>query len=244
MFKTLKFERRFQEVRMEDNGTLPFPSRPDLLRAALDADLPAVYRRAKRFSRARTESYHERLASYHHLTEDSAQRLELEYRRYLYLKAVHGGVLTPSKRVDQAWHLHMETPGADWDGFCGAWFGTKIDHVTGLSPEEARTGYGRSLDLYWQEFGQRPPKDIWPDNAVQAQARKARWIRWLGTGIALLAFGALFLSSKVAGGSDAVPSESTGDLTFILIFFSGIGLGMLGENLAKGTDLEEVASCG
>ena len=38
---------------------------------------------------------------------DFAQRVIFEYRRFIYLVAVCGE-MTPSKVVDEVWHLHLE----------------------------------------------------------------------------------------------------------------------------------------
>lgn len=229
---------------MDDGGPLPLPTRPDLLRAAVGAYLPTTHRPATWFSGASTMSFEARLEKEHDLTTDSARRLVVEYRRYLYLKAVHGGVLTPSKRVDQAWHLHMETPGLDWDRYCEARFGMRIEHFTGLSAKHVEANYVRTLDVYRQEFGQEPPRDIWPSVADQAKAQMAGWVTGLGFASFFLGMGIGIANSILTGETDVEPLSTAGGIVAAWLCYGGFGVALLGNFIARGTDLKEVARCG
>ncbi len=93
-------------------------------------------------------------------TPESARRIEADYRRFLYLKALDGGVLTPPACIDAAWHLHMSFA-ADYEKFCHDQLERQIVHHEGLRWPERLDAYLRARALYEREFG-RPTEDIWP----------------------------------------------------------------------------------
>ena len=81
---------------------------------------------------------------------DFARRVSEEYRRFLYLAASAGFEVTPSRTVDEAWHLHLTTPHygrMPW----------RIEHrpATGEPGEEDRhrRQYEETLALYEKLFG-------------------------------------------------------------------------------------------
>jgi len=99
---------------------------------------------------------------------DSAftKRAIFEYRRFMYLIAVRGE-MTPSKVVDEVWHLHLEDSDNYNNQFCLQVIGKVIHHnpSSGSTEEDARHAviYLRTLANYEEEFGQRPPWRFWPD---------------------------------------------------------------------------------
>lgn len=173
------------------------------------------------------ESFADRLIQKHDFTKKSANRLEFEYRRFLYLKAIGGGRLTPSARVDQAWHLHLDT-GNSFAGFCDKVGAGKIGHFTGLAQEEARAGYQRTLLLYRREFGQQPPPDIWPTRRETRRLMVSRAMAVAGIG--------LFIGAKVieVSGGDPYLMTAMGIGGFVALFLSIM--------ISWGTDLEQ--NCG
>ncbi|MFO1088915.1 MAG: hypothetical protein U1E46_04965 [Hyphomicrobiales bacterium] len=188
---------------MTHPDVMPSLSRPALWAAIRDADLPGATRKTW----STDASLQEWLYVAHNLTEESARRLEQEYRRFLYLKAVDGGLLAPSRLVDQAWHFHLGSEDNGWSRFCrDVLSGQHLEHRTGLSPEEAQSLYVRTLDLYRQEFGEEPPRDIWPTDVDKRAAGRAYGLANVGiivflsgsllgaSGIALWTGGALFLA--------------------------------------------------
>ena len=196
----------------------------ELWQAVRDVPLPDVVTPKNWFRSSKTETFQERLSSKQNLTEESSRRLVEEYRRFLYLKAIDGGNLTPSKRVDEAWHLHMELAGEGWTQFCDEVLRFRIDHQTGLSKKELNENYARLFDLYRREFNQTPPSNIWPGESE-------KWRRVIGHamsfgGLALIAFSWYFTEYRAV------------EVAFAL------GLFILGGAVAKDTDLERVANCG
>ena len=125
-------------VNMSLSGDDCFVSNSELWQAIKNVPLPDVVTPKDWTRPSKTETFQERLSSEHDLTEESARRLVEEYRRFLYLKAIDGGSLTPSERVDQAWHLHMEIAGEGWAQFCDEVLKFRIDHRTGLSRRKQR----------------------------------------------------------------------------------------------------------
>jgi hypothetical protein len=156
-----------------------------LWQAVKDAPLPGIVS-DNWFGHITLKNFEQRLVDECNITDASAQRLVEEYRRFLYLKAIDGGTLSPSKRVDQAWHLHIATPGVEWTRFCNEVLKCQIEHRTGLSAAEAGSSHDRLFDLYRREFNQDPPGDIWPG------AREIRR-RAIAAGLSIAAF--LFLAA-------------------------------------------------
>ncbi|MHA7775184.1 glycine-rich domain-containing protein [Roseibium sp. M-1] len=98
-----------------------------------------------------------------------AERVVLEYLRFVYLSQLKAGIVTPSDEVDQAWHLHLTYTKHYWGCFREA-LGQPLHHMpTKGGPDQAalfRQAYARTLDLYRDEFGE-PPADIWPPEDIR-----------------------------------------------------------------------------
>ncbi|MGI4871400.1 MAG: TIGR04222 domain-containing membrane protein [Janthinobacterium lividum] len=100
-----------------------------------------------------------------------AERVVLEYKRFVYLAATCGHPVTPSDEVDQAWHLHLVYTRSYWDELCGQVLGFALHH--GPTKGGAAEGqkfedwYERTRQSYRAAFGTAPPADIWPPAAVR-----------------------------------------------------------------------------
>lgn len=116
-------------------------------------------------------SFSKRLARDNGWTASFAQRVVLEYKRFVYLAATCGHPVTPSDEVDQAWHLHLVYTCSYWDELCGQMLGFPLHH--GPTKGGAAEGhkfedwYARTLQSYATAFGTLPPADIWPPAAVR-----------------------------------------------------------------------------
>lgn len=87
-----------------------------------------------------------------------------EYRRFLYLAAVSDGRVTPSRKIDKVWHLHLTYTEDYWHRLCPL-LGRELHHKPSTGPEEDAMYLDRYWDtvaLYEQEFGARPHRSIWP----------------------------------------------------------------------------------
>ncbi|RZL10929.1 MAG: TIGR04222 domain-containing membrane protein [Hymenobacter sp.] len=98
-----------------------------------------------------------------------AQRVALEYKKFLYLAATCGHPVTPSDEVDQAWHLHLVYTRSYWDDLCGQVLGFALHHgpTKGGTAEgyKFRDWYAQTLRAYQAAFGTAAPVDIWPPAA-------------------------------------------------------------------------------
>lgn len=218
-------------------------SRPDLWARIHTAELPGEVLPKTWYRREQKISFQSRLYDEHKLTDESLGRLEAEYRRFLYLKVVDGGVLTPSKRVDQAWHLHLESPGNAWERFCDEVLGVRVEHWTGLTPDESRAGYERTLALYRREFGEDLPGDIWPGDKERRLAKLGSAFRPLG--IVAIAVG-FFIFEAPAGSrlwSMQGATEPAMLLGVCLMVVGGL-LFLSGILISQRTDLTVESSCG
>ncbi|HEX8657451.1 MAG TPA: hypothetical protein VF690_07960, partial [Hymenobacter sp.] len=100
-----------------------------------------------------------------------AQRVVLEYKKFVFLAATCGHPVTPSDEVDQAWHLHLVYTRSYWDELCGQVLGFPLHHgpTRGGAAEGQKfeDWYARTLQAYAAAFGALPPADIWPAAAVR-----------------------------------------------------------------------------
>lgn len=139
-----------------------------------------------------------------------AQRVALEYKRFVFLAATLSHPVTPSDQVDQAWHLHLTYTRDYWDAFCAQVIGRALHHdpTRGGTQERGKfhLWYARTLDAYRAEFGE-PPRDIWPDPQQRfAQRFERREIRpWRRP--RLIPTAATLLTAGVAGTAWATSAE-------------------------------------
>ncbi|WP_448663395.1 glycine-rich domain-containing protein [Sphingomonas sp. CJ20] len=147
-----------------------------------------------------------------------AERVDREYRRFLFLAATAPHAVTPSDAVDQAWHLHLAYTRSYWDDLCGSVLGRALHHgpTSGGEAEDRRyrAQYDATLDAYRRIFGADAPGDVWPPAARRFDAgfvrvdRNRNWIvpRALAApllGVPVLA-GCGLLAANGGGGSALV----------------------------------------
>lgn len=169
------------------------------------------------------------------VSADDAKRLVQEYRKFLYLKALDGGLLTPPPDLDEVWHKHIECPNAAWDEFCRTVVGKPLEHRKGLSSEQARKAYDRALALYETQFGSRPT-DIWP--GPRENQRHRIGLALVVVGLALVFGGHLTFFAAAALGYPQI-----GTYWVFYTFFGGIGLFFLGAFFGNGTRVNR-SNCG
>ncbi len=107
-----------------------------------------------------------RLARENGWSKDYARQVITEYQRFVYLVVVSNQELTPSDQVDQAWHLHMSYTHSYWHALCRDILGRELHHLPTRGGEDEqtryRTQYAKTLLIYADEFGARPPDTLWP----------------------------------------------------------------------------------
>jgi uncharacterized protein (TIGR04222 family) len=94
------------------------------------------------------------------------QRVIDEYRRFIFLCAISPKGASPSKAVDEAWHLHLTYTHSYWIKLCREILGKDIHHIpsNGGDAENHKHDdwYKETLTFYKNVFGTSPPADIWP----------------------------------------------------------------------------------
>lgn len=110
-------------------------------------------------------TFEARLARENGWTAGQAERVMVEYRRFLFLAVVAGHPVTPSDAVDQAWHLHLSYSRDYWDRLCPDVLGRALHHgpTAGGEAEHQRyfDQYAQTMASYEQWFDAPPPAGIW-----------------------------------------------------------------------------------
>ncbi|MEK6750436.1 MAG: hypothetical protein AABY83_14750 [Pseudomonadota bacterium] len=100
-----------------------------------------------------------------------AQRVVIEYKRFVFLMVCAGHPVMPSDQVDQAWRLHLTYTHSYWDRLCRQVVGRALHHDPthgGVVEGRKFAGwYRRTLESYQRMFAQAPPSDIWPEPSIR-----------------------------------------------------------------------------
>lgn len=173
-------------------------------------------------------SFERRLARECNWSLAFAQRVVVEYRRFVYLAMTAGHPVTPSDEVDQAWHLHLVYTDSYWRRLCGQVLPRPLHHnpTAGGDDEDAKFNdwYERTRASYRAAFNQEPDPQVWPPRHERfdpkRQFRRVRSVEWLtlpkrtlrraGVVAAALAAMPLLVGATMLGESSAVP--------FLLLF--------------------------
>jgi uncharacterized protein (TIGR04222 family) len=101
-----------------------------------------------------------------------------EYLRFAALAVAAGHPVSPSRTVDEVWHLHLTDTRRYWGEFREA-LGRDLHHEPSRGgPDEDRKHadmYRATLDSYRRLFGEAPPADLWPD--PDARPSRPGWRR-------------------------------------------------------------------
>lgn len=94
------------------------------------------------------------------------ERVIEEYRKFIFLCTVAPKGASPSKAVDEAWHMHLTYTKSYWIDLCRNTLGRDLHHhpSKGGNDEDHKheEWYKETLEFYRQAFGSEPPSDIWP----------------------------------------------------------------------------------
>jgi hypothetical protein len=110
-------------------------------------------------------TFADRLAQENRWSRSFADRVILEYKRFVILAMSGSEQVTPSQQVDEAWHLHLTYTVSYWERMSPLLPRPLHHHPTkGGTKESSRflNQYARTLELYEETFGEAPPQDIWP----------------------------------------------------------------------------------
>lgn len=110
-------------------------------------------------------AFNRKLATEHRWTVEFTEKVIEEYRRFLFLAAISDSEVTPSKLVDEAWHLHLTWSQSYWDDLCGNVLKRALHHHpgSGEKSEEKKYSaqYAATLAFYSEMFDLAAPEDIW-----------------------------------------------------------------------------------
>ena len=120
-----------------------------------------------------------RLAHEQGWTPVFTERVVEEYRRFAFLAVVAGHGVTPSKAVDEAWHLHLLYTRDYWERFCPEALGQPLHHhpSDGGGEDDAKYAgwYAATLASYRRIFGEAPPADVWPSHSAPGPKARRGW---------------------------------------------------------------------
>jgi len=169
-----------------------------------------------------------------------ASRAVEEYRRFLYLAATGEQAVTPSKAVDEVWHLHLLYTRSYWDHLCGQTLGRPLHHdpANGARSERARHNrqYEATLCRYAEEFGAAPPKDLWPSlqTLVSKQPGASPRRRAFRPAMIALGLSALLLAGGASAEGNTAVFWTVNIVVFLIIAYLVIKLIM--ERIRNGAD--------
>lgn len=102
-----------------------------------------------------------------------------EYRRFAFLAAEAGHPVTPSKAVDEAWHLHLLYTRNYWEEFCPKVLGRSLHHHPSDGNSESEQmfedQYEKTLTSYERLFAEPPPSTIWPRQGALEGRKRRFW---------------------------------------------------------------------
>jgi uncharacterized protein (TIGR04222 family) len=108
-----------------------------------------------------------RLAKENHWTRNFTQQALLEYRKFMYLAATSGSMVSPSEIVDVVWHQHLIFTQSYTD-FCTL-LGKQIQHIPSTHNKQEADTFKRAKEhttrQYNSVFGTQP-KAIWHNNTM------------------------------------------------------------------------------
>src|SRR5688572_22855824 len=75
-----------------------------------------------------TITFSKKLAAQQLWSASYTQRVIEEYRRFIFLCCISPKGASPSKAVDEAWHMHLTYTRSYWEAFCKNTLGKDIHH--------------------------------------------------------------------------------------------------------------------
>ncbi len=111
-------------------------------------------------------TFAKRLAKENGISDQFANQIVEEYRKFIFLCCVSKGQIAPSHFVDQAWHLHLTYTRSYWVDLCTNTIKRDLHHnpTEGGKAEDAKFKnlYRDTLELYESCFSTAPPDAVWP----------------------------------------------------------------------------------
>ncbi len=129
-----------------------------------------------------------------------------EYRRFIYLCCINTNGASPSKVVDEVWHMHLTYTIDYWQRFCKITLERDVHHYPSAGGDTQKAKFDKlyddTLELYEAVFGEQPPGDIWPAKSESPlpadldyeniMAKEGKYTKYLLLLVPILAIGLLF----------------------------------------------------
>ncbi|MEM9779844.1 MAG: hypothetical protein AAF813_07990 [Pseudomonadota bacterium] len=126
-------------------------------------------------------TFSDKLATSNGWSKKTTAKVIAEYRKFLYLATISDKKVTPSQKVDAAWHLHLTYTHNYWEALCAGVLGGALHHEPATGPAEAprfAAQYTHTHLLYRREFEEAPPRSIWaaPPRDPSSTSRAMGWL--------------------------------------------------------------------
>lgn len=112
-------------------------------------------------------SFSTRLAYENYWTEAFTKKAIEEYKKFMFLAATSGVMVSPSEIVDIVWHQHLIFT-ESYSDFCKI-LGKQINHIPSTHKKEENEIFSlarkRTKELYEQNFGEQP-KEFWEHSSI------------------------------------------------------------------------------
>lgn len=159
-------------------------------------------------------AFAERLAKEQKWTPAFTAKVIREYKRFIALAMISTREVTPSKTVDEAWHLHLIFTESYW-GRLAQILPKALHHHPGLGAKSDRLKYKEqfryTLELYRTTFGVAPPSDVWGAVLPDQKGVGDRFRLWA----TVAAIGLIPLIALVAAGELVIGAIIFGTLALI-----------------------------
>ncbi|WP_118975543.1 glycine-rich domain-containing protein [Taibaiella koreensis] len=124
-----------------------------------------------------------KLASENGWTYAFSQEAIEEYRKFIFLCCISPHGASPSKVIDEVWHLHLLYTQNYWQAFCRDTLGQDIHHHPSRGGPEEKEKHEHwqtdTLTLYLRTFGYDAPERFWDETHEPLPARNNKWQRAL-----------------------------------------------------------------
>ncbi len=165
-----------------------------------------------------------------------------EYRKFIFLCCISPQGASPSKVIDEVWHLHLIYTQSYWEEFCGKTLNRNIHHHPSAGGAQERNKHENwrtdTLDLYRNTFNAEPPPEYWDDKHSPPNFL-LRLLKRITLLPLLLTF--IFLTSCNEK-SGVFPTVIIGFIIVIGLVMGGSGVNKTGEKRKKNEN--DTGSCG
>ncbi|MGK7946608.1 MAG: hypothetical protein AB4058_19290, partial [Microcystaceae cyanobacterium] len=140
-----------------------------------------------------------RLAKENQWTIEYSEEAIAEYKKLAFLAVVCDHPITPSKPLDQVWHLHLIYSYCYWEQFCPNILNYRWHHHPGTGDQaenlKYEQQYQQTLDSYRYYFNEDPPRHIWglPEDAKVLGEKKVNFFQWKPLALCLISFSLIIL---------------------------------------------------